>query len=84
LSVNGQPLGNVPVSANGVFTFTLSTANASQGLYIVKVGDRPSVQVRLTLDAQQPIQPKEGDFLTFDLPSGIALTPRFYLPALRR
>jgi hypothetical protein len=84
VSANGHPLGYVPVSSNGVFTFTLSTANADQGLYIVKVGERPSVQVRLALDTQGPMRPKEGNFTTFDLPPGIALTPRFYLPVFRR
>jgi hypothetical protein len=84
VSANGHPLGYVPVSSNGVFTFTLSTSNADQGLYIVKVGERPSVQVRLALDTQGPMRPKEGNFTTFDLPPGIALTPRFYLPVFRR
>ena len=84
MSVNGAQMGNVPISSNGVFTFTLSTINASEGLYIVKVGEHPSVQVRLTLDAQQPVQPKEGDYTLIDIPAGIALTPRFYLPTLRR
>jgi hypothetical protein len=84
MTVNGTQLGDVPISSNGVFTFTLSTASASQGIYIVKVGERPTVQMRLWLDAQQPIRPKEGDYTVIDIPSGIALTPRFYLPTLRR
>jgi ligand-binding sensor domain-containing protein len=83
-SINGASLGNIPISSNGVFTFTLSTDNAGEGLYIVKVGNRPSVQVQLRLDAQEPIQPKEGDYRVIDIPAGIALTPRFYLPALWR
>ncbi len=84
VSVNGTQLGDIPISANGVFTFTLSTANAGQGIYFVKVGERPALQLRLRLDAQQPIRPKEGDYTVIDIPSGIALTPRFYLPTLRR
>jgi ligand-binding sensor domain-containing protein len=82
--VNDAQLGDVPVSSNGIFTFTLSTASASQGLYIVNVGERPSVQARLSVDAQQPVQPKEGDFTTFDIPAGIAFTKEYYLPVLRR
>jgi streptogramin lyase len=84
LSVNDAQLGNIPVSSNGVFTFTLSTANAEQGIYIVTVGELPSVQARLRLDAQQPFRPKEGDYIVIDIPAGIALTPRFYLPIIRR
>ncbi len=84
VSVNGTQLGDIPISANGVFTFTLSTNNADQGFYIIKVGEHPSVQVRLTLDAQQPIRPKEGDFTTFDIPSGIAFTKEYYLPLLQK
>jgi hypothetical protein len=84
VSVNGSQLGNVPISTNGTFTFTLSTANASDGLYIVKVGTRPSVQARLRLDAQQPMHPKEGDFTTYNIPSGIAFTNEYYLPAVLR
>jgi hypothetical protein len=84
LSVNGLHLGDVPVSSNSTFTFTLSTANGGEGIYFVKVGDRPAIQLRLTLDAQQPIRPKEGDYTVIDIPSGIALTPRFLLPFLSR
>jgi ligand-binding sensor domain-containing protein len=84
VSVNGYPLGNVPVSSNGIFTFTLSTSNASEGIYIVKVGERPSVQVRLRLDYQEPIQPKEGNFPTLNIPPDIAFIQEFYLPVLRR
>jgi hypothetical protein len=84
VSVNETKLGDVPVSSNGVFTFTLSTAKAGEGIYYVKVGEHPSVQMRLRLDAQQPIRPKAGDYTVIDIPSGIALTPRFYLPTLRR
>ena len=84
VTVNGVQLGNILISSHGTFTFTLSTTNASHGLYIVKVGDRPSVQVRLILDAQQPTRPKEGDYTVIDIPSGIAFTKEFYLPLLRR
>jgi ligand-binding sensor domain-containing protein len=84
VTINGSQLGYIPVSSNGVFTFTLSTAKASQGIYIVKVGEHPSVQIRLRMDTQQPIRPKEGDYPVIDIPIGIALTPQFYLPALRR
>jgi ligand-binding sensor domain-containing protein len=84
VSVNGAQLGNVSISSHGTFTFTISTSNADVGGYIVKVGESPSVQARLRLDAQELIRPKEGDYNVIDIPSGIALTPYFYLPALRR
>jgi ligand-binding sensor domain-containing protein len=82
VSVNGAQLGNIPISSHGTFTFTLSTTNANPGLYIVKVGESPSILLLLKLDAQGPLRPKEGDYNTFDIPSEIALTPRFYLPVL--
>jgi hypothetical protein len=84
VAVNGSPLGDIPVSSNGVFTFTLSTAHASEGNYFVKVGDHTAVQLRLTLDSQKPVQTKDGDFATFDIPPGIAFTKEFYLPLLNR
>jgi hypothetical protein len=77
-------LGDVPISSHGTFTLTLSTANADEGIYFVKIGDQPALRLRLRLDAQQPIRSKEGDFTTFDLPAGIAFTKEYYLPVLRR
>jgi ligand-binding sensor domain-containing protein len=82
VTVNGAQLGNIPISSHGTFTFTISTSNVSQGLYIIKVGERPSVQLRLWLDSRQPIRPKEGDYPLIDIPADIALTPRSYLPTL--
>ena len=84
ISVNGFHLGDVPISSHSTFTFTLSTDNAGEGIYLVKVGDQPALKLRLMLDAKQPMRPKEGDYIVIDIPAGIALTPRFYLPALQR
>ena len=84
VSVNGTRLGEIPISSHGIFTFTLSTTNGGEGIYFVKVGDQPALQLRLRLDAQQPIQAKDGDFTTFDIPPGIAFTQEYYMPVLRR
>jgi ligand-binding sensor domain-containing protein len=84
ITVNGFHLGDLPISSHGTFTFTLSTTNANQGIYYVKVGDQPALRLRFSLNTQNPIRPKEGDFTTFDIPAGIAFTQEFYLPFLHK
>jgi len=83
ITVNGHELGFANVDTSGSVTFTLSTDMASVGTYITKLSVNPEATVNFTLDVSAPLRERE-DFtsLLFDIPSGLSLNNRLFLPIL--
>jgi hypothetical protein len=79
LTVNAAELGAVQTTARGLFTATLTTDAADQGLYFARAIAEERVGVEFTLDATEPVRPREGEWTLFEVPGGIALTEAYYL-----
>ncbi len=81
LTINNHLLGSLTVDAAGMVTFTLSTVNADEGDYVARVSVNPEDSVLFVLRQDSPLRPRE-DMVSplFDVPSGIALTQRLFLP----
>jgi hypothetical protein len=84
VSVNGTSLGILSTNSSGGFTFTLTTTNADEGIYNVSVRVNPSAMVRFALDASASLKPQEGNYPSFAVPPGIAITQEIYLPLVIR
>ena len=84
ITVNGLDLGAVAPATSGLFTATLSTNVANEGLYFATAGvtDVSSDRVRFTLDDDYPLRPQEGDWPIFELPAGIALDRMLLFPIM--
>jgi Tol biopolymer transport system component len=85
IAANGQELGTMTTDEDGNFVFTLATAGADPGYYLIAA----SVQnvwggTALMLDPNAEQRPAQGGGTTFNLPAGIAFTEMVYLPAAIR
>lgn len=83
VEVNGRNLGTITTAPDGAFTLVLSTAEASEGIYVVlaRVGlANPRVATQFRLDANAPVRPQDGTGPIIDVPAGIALTDQLFLP----
>jgi peptide/nickel transport system substrate-binding protein len=65
---NNQILAQLQVDEGGAISVTLSTDNASPGEYHLRITVNPSAGVLLSLDAEQPTWPREGEFQVIRLP----------------
>lgn len=81
--VNGETLGQQPVSASGTVSFTLSTEGAEEGAYHLVVRANPVAGARFTLDSAEPIRPQEGELPVLTVPPDLALH-EVYLPTVLR
>ncbi len=81
--VNEQLLGDLPVDASGAVSFTLTTDEADPGVYHVRVSVNPAAGVQFTLDENEPVQPREGDFPLVVVPDGLIMR-YVYLPFVVR
>ena len=82
--VNGYTLGTLPTDAAGDLVFLLNTDQADNGDYTIAVALNPSASAKIVLDSSKPIRPQEGQGTIFNVPGGMILTHRVYLPVLLR
>ena len=82
--VNNQLLGSIPTGADGSFTFLLSTTNADEGFYVVRVEAGGTASTSFTLAASEPLRSQDGTGSTFNVPAGIAFTEFAYLPFIQK
>jgi hypothetical protein len=95
--LNNQLIGNGTIDENGEFTVILSTTDADEGHYVVRVdgvtnatalstaqdSTIPSATIDLDIDSQAPIRAKEADAQILVVPSGI-MNPKVYIPLVIR
>lgn len=84
ITVNSTNLATVTVNDRGTFTFTLNTADAGIGNYSVMVSVNPSATVEFTLSDESPLRVREGNYIVYDVPAGIAITDYIFLPLITR
>jgi peptide/nickel transport system substrate-binding protein len=77
--VNGETLGQQPVSAGGTIGFTLDTAGAEEGVYHLAVQVNPVAGARFILDSAEPVRSQEGELPLVAVPPDLALH-EVYLP----
>lgn len=81
---NWRSLGSVTTDSAGALTFLLTTDDADEGAYFIRVGDDPGTGLWLTLDADEPVRPQDGEGPLLDVPEGIAFNHFLYLPVSPR
>lgn len=84
ITINGHLLGSLPVNDDGTLAFTLTTAGAAEGVYLVTVAANSSATQQFALSAADPVRPPEDPASTFEVPAGIAFTAFIYLPVVGR
>ncbi len=82
--LNGHQVGTGQTDSKGVLQVELDTAGADVGIYVVTVQVNPTATFVLHLDANSPVRSKQDNGALLTVPSGIALTPRVYLPGVVR
>jgi hypothetical protein len=84
VAVNLASLGSIAVDANHHFTFTLSSAAATTGVYFVKLAnERDAITLQLVIAMDAPVREATGT-ATFAIPPALAYTHSLYLPAIKR
>jgi Tol biopolymer transport system component len=82
LIVNGLTLGDIPTDDNGNTTFLLHTADATPGLYTIRLTVAPYwAESQFILHPAGETHPQEGSGPIFDLPPNLA-HPLLYLPTI--
>ena len=81
--VNGHLLDQLPIEGSGEIDFTLTTDEAAEGDYHVRVTVNPSGGVAFVLDEGEPERPQEGDLPLVEVPEGL-ITYHVYLPLVLR
>ena len=81
--VNGHLLDQLPVDGSGEIDFTLTTDDAAEGDYHVRVTVNPSGGVAFVLDEVEPEHPQDGDLPLVEVPDGL-ITYEVYLPLVLR
>lgn len=81
--INGRLLGQVAVDSSGAVAFTLSTTEARQGEYHLRVSVNPFAGARFTLTAAAPTREREGELPVIEVPAGLSKLP-VYLPMVVR
>ncbi len=85
LSVNGQALTNtLTVDASGYFSFTLDTALAAPGYYLVRAAANPNALAFIIIDADADILPRQGSAELVYLPADFGYAQLRYLPIALR
>ena len=84
ISVNGVVVGTTPVNSSGGFVFTLTTEQASEGIYYASATVNPSAEVKFVLDAQSELVPLEGSYPTFPLPEDLAYLFETFLSLIHK
>jgi Tol biopolymer transport system component len=80
ITVNGVTLGDVATDAAGSATFLLHTADATPGLYTIRLTTAPYwAETQFILHPAGETHPQEGSGPIFDLPPNLA-HPLLYLP----
>lgn len=79
--VNETSIGQVTVDGAGRVDFRLTTAQANNGRYTVRVGGSLA-QTVFVLSAGEPLRDSSGGSQTLDVPAGIASFLRQYLPVV--
>ena len=78
-----SPSAPIQTDGEGDFRFLLSTAGASEGVYVVEASaGETALFVVFHLDAAYPIRPQEGAGPTVNVPAGSALDRFSYLPVV--
>jgi hypothetical protein len=77
---NGRELGSVSVSSEGEFEFFLSTTGADLGYYLVTASANPSAATQFELAVDAPLWLQGGTGPILEVPAGIALKNRLFLP----
>lgn len=86
LVVNGVTIsGTLSVNPSGELIVYVTTQAATDGAYVIGVGNPPSATVFFLLQTRAELHPAEGGGVTFALPAGIG-QPVFdrYMPLIRR
>ena len=80
---NEQLLGQVTADGSGQVAFTLTTDEAGEGTYHLRVTVNPSGGLAFVLDAAEPVYPKEGSLQEVEVPEGL-VSYQVYLPVVLR
>ena len=80
---NDHLLGQVTVDGSGLVAFTLTTDEADEGTYHLRVTVNPSGGLAFVLDADEPEYPREGEYDEVNVPEGLA-SYQVYLPLVLR
>lgn len=81
--INETNVGQVPVDGAGRVDFRLTTTQANNGRYTVRVGGSLAETV-FAVSASEPLRDAAGGGQTLDVPGGIAAFLRQYLPIITR
>ncbi len=84
ITVNGHELDVIATDPAGELGFTLDTADADEGAYVVTTSTSFDLSVVFYLGASEPYRPQEGTGTVLYVPGGIALTPHAYFPIVGR
>ncbi|MCX7855097.1 MAG: ABC transporter substrate-binding protein [Anaerolineae bacterium] len=80
---NDHILGQMSVNPDGTIAFTLSTGEAQEGEYHLRVSVNPAAGVPFTLTATAPVREREGDLPVIEVPAGL-IKFYTYLPLVMR
>jgi hypothetical protein len=83
IDINGRTLGTAQVTASGRFTVTLDTQLADPGYYMLTSPEVASISARLRIDPAGSTWPREGEYVVWNVPAGIA-GRMLYLPVVLR
>lgn len=84
ITVNGRVLGNVSVGSSGSFAFTLTTAEADEGTYVLSAANESTSVTRFFIDNDAPVRPENNPAELIAVPAGIALTESIFLSLIVR
>jgi ligand-binding sensor domain-containing protein len=81
---NGVLLGTALTNAEGAFTITLSSDQASSGFYRILASVNPSAECKIVIDSASPVRAQEGTLTPLAISPGTAFQAEVFLPAIRR
>jgi hypothetical protein len=85
ISVNGSMLTDSQLTTEaGGFVVFLSTGGADEGVYQVNASVNPSASIFFRLDAANPLRSQEGGGQILDVPSGIGINNKLFIPMVSR
>ena len=80
---NDHLLGQLPVDSSGQISFTLTTDEAAEGTYHLRVAVNPSGGLAFVLNENEPARPQVGSLPLVQVPDGL-ITSHLYLPLVLR
>jgi alpha-tubulin suppressor-like RCC1 family protein len=84
ITINGQVLCTTQTDADGNLAFQLRTAEADDGLYLVRATVNPSATTTFAVAPEAPLRQPTGSGVLVNVPAGMGLTPEAFMPIVER